>query len=128
EPLLPSDPRRDATVSTVEQVLPSVVNIATTELRQVNDPWRAMIMQFNGQRPVERGLSVGSGVIMDEEGYVLTADHVVRHATEIWVKLADGRERQADPVFITGRTDVALLKIRTRQGDKYKPIRLAEDD
>ena len=123
------DPRRDATVITVEQVLPSVVNIATTELRQVNDPIRAMIMQFNGQRPVERGLSVGSGVIMDEEGYVLTADHVVRHATEIWVKLADGRERQADRVLNdNARTDVTLLKIRTRPGDTFKPIQLAEDD
>ncbi len=124
----PPDPRRDATVATVEKVLPSVVNIATTELRQVNDPWRAVIMQLNGQRPVEEGLSVGSGVIMDEAGYVLTADHVVRFASEIWVKLADGRERRADRVFITARTDVALLKIRTRPGDTFKPIDFAADD
>ena len=124
----PPDPRRDATVLTVEKVLPSVVNIATTELREVNDFFRAAIRLLNSQPLVERGLSIGSGVIIDEEGYVLTADHVVRHAKEIYVKLADGRERQADWVFVTARTDVALLKIRTRPGDKFVPIRLAADD
>ena len=129
-----ADPRRDATVITIEKVLPSVVNIATTELRQVSDPMRALLMRLNGQWPanspwpVEKRLSIGSGVIIDEEGYVLTADHVVRSASEVWLKLADGRERQAERVILTGPSDVALLRIRAVAGDKFTPIRLAADD
>lgn len=123
-----ADPRRDATVAAVEKVMPSVVNIATTELRPVQDPFQALLLQMWGRQPVEKRTSIGSGVIIDAEGYLLTNDHVVRRATEIWVKLADGRERQADRIVTTGQSDVALLKVRARPGDVFTPVAFGADD
>ncbi|MBI3880602.1 MAG: trypsin-like peptidase domain-containing protein [Verrucomicrobia bacterium] len=122
------DPRRDASVEAIEKVLPSVVNIATTELRQISDPFEALLREMRGMGRVEKNTSIGSGVIIDEAGYLITNDHVVRRATEIWVKLSDGRERQADRVVTTGRSDVALLKIRARSGEKFTPVKFAPDD
>ncbi len=122
------DPRRDSTVEVVERVMPSVVNIATTELRMVSDPYEALLRHMWGQSPVKEHTSIGSGVVIDEEGYLLTNEHVVKRATEIWVKFADGRERQADRIVATGRSDVALLKIRARDGDSFTPIRISADD
>jgi len=72
--------------------------------------------------------SLGSGVIIDEEGYILTNYHVVRRATRIQIKLWDGREYEADPIVATEGTDVALLKLKAKPGDKFKAIRFAPDD
>jgi S1-C subfamily serine protease len=128
-PPLPADLRRDRAVEVVERVLPSVVNISTRTLIEVRDPFEALLREMWGLRPrTEEGMSIGSGVIIDEEGHLLTNDHVVRRATEIWVKLADGRERQADRVITSQRSDVALLKIRALPSDRFTPIALAADD
>jgi len=70
-------------------------------------------------------LSVGSGVIIDEDGYVLTNLHVVRRANRTQVKLWDGREYDAVPIVATEHSDVALLKIRAKPGEKFKAINSA---
>ena len=57
--------------------------------------------------------SLGSGFIINPDGYVVTNDHVVDNATEIRVKLADGREFVAQIIGRDAGTDVALLKINT---------------
>jgi S1-C subfamily serine protease len=127
-----TDARRDATVVAIEKVLPSVVNIATTTIVETRDLYSQLMRDFTGVNiPGQKQrvpFSIGSGVVIDEEGYVLTNDHVVRRASEIWVKLADGRERQADRVVTTARSDVTLLKIRAETGDKFTPARFAADD
>lgn len=124
----PAVSRRDATVAVVERVLPSVVNISTRTIIEVRDPFEALLRDIWRRPRTDEQISIGSGVIIDEEGYILTNDHVVRRATEIWVKLSDGRERQADRVITSGRSDVALLQIRPRPGDKFTPIHFAADD
>src|SRR2546427_620190 len=69
-----------------------------------------------------------SGVIIDEEGYVLTNLHVVRRAGTVWVKLADGREFEARPIVGNTRKDVALLKLVARGNGKFKAVKFAKDD
>src|SRR5437667_404101 len=69
------DIRRDATVAAIEQALPSVVNIATTEIDEYRDPYLDYQLRFFGRRaPVlkrqEEPNAIGSGVIIDEEGYL----------------------------------------------------------
>ncbi|HEY5912425.1 MAG TPA: trypsin-like peptidase domain-containing protein [Verrucomicrobiae bacterium] len=126
-----ADVRRDAAVIATEKVLPSVVNIATETIIEYHDWYDELLRQFYGARPPlrqQRSLSLGSGVIIDDDGYILTNFHVVRRATRIQVKLWDGREFDADRVVTHTGTDVALLRIRVKPGEKFKAIRFAPDD
>ncbi|MFM8469493.1 MAG: trypsin-like peptidase domain-containing protein, partial [Limisphaerales bacterium] len=127
-----ADVRRDAAVTAVERVMPSVVNIATTTVVDNTDPffrWRAEFFGYRVRPQLEEvPSSVGSAVIMDESGYVLTNEHVVKGASRIWVKLMDGRELEAERVTGTTKTDVALLKIKAKEGEKFTPVRFAADD
>ena len=125
------DIRRDATVAAVEQVMPSVVNIATETFVEYRDWYDDLLREFYGYRRAprqERSLSLGSGVIIDEEGDVLTNLHVTQRANRIQVKLWDGREYEAALVVGTTGQDVALLKIKARPGEKFKAIRFAPED
>lgn len=126
------DIRRDAVVLAVERVLPSVVNISTESLVEVHDPLEDLFQNFFGpyyrRRPAEAQKSLGSGVIIDETGYILTNFHVVQRASRITVTLADGREFEAKALSRTAQSDVALLKIVTRADEKFQAIRFAGDD
>jgi len=127
------DVRRDATVDVIEKIMPSVVNIATaTIVEQANDPSLEVFRRFFGWRvPTEQHeepFSVGSGVVVDEEGYILTNFHVLEHAARVQVKLWDGRIYDADPLVYTPLKDVALLRLRAKPGEKFKAIRFAKDD
>jgi serine protease Do len=128
------DIRRDATVAAIEQVMPSVVNIATSV--RVNDPYQAFFRRFYGlgERPAvkEQINSVGSGVIIDEVGdtaYILTNLHVVRNADRVQVQLMDGRVYDAERLLSTSHKDLALLRIIRKRGEKsFRAVRLAKDD
>jgi S1-C subfamily serine protease len=127
------DIRRDATVAAVEEVMPSVVNIATETIIEYEDFYQRLFRDFFGRGNIapqrQRQLSVGSGVIIDEDGYVLTNLHVVRRANRTQVKLWDGREYEAIPIVATEHSDVALLKIRCKPDEKFKAVKfgLADD-
>ncbi len=131
----PTDPRRDATVAAIERAAPSVVNIATKTRgeivhRRVLDWWRGVI---DIPERLQDRRSAGSGVIVDEDGYVLTNVHVIlddeKVADEIWVQLWDETPpiRARALVGIAG-TDVAVLKLETAPGQKFRPIKMAPDD
>ncbi len=127
--------RRDATVEAIARVLPAVVNIGTETVVEVSDPYEQMLREFWGpyyrRRPAQTQYSLGSGVIIDEAGYVLTNNHVVRRASRIWVKFADevgGGEYEAEKVGSATNTDVALLKIKAKPGEKFHAVTFAADD
>jgi S1-C subfamily serine protease len=67
-------------------------------------------------------------VIIDEEGFVLTNFHVVGRASRVSVKLANGKEYEADKLVGTSFTDVALVKIRAKEGEKFTAVKFAADD
>lgn len=96
----------------VGQAMPAVVNIYTQKvvrtnpLLQLQNPF---LRRFEG-RPRMEG-SLGSGVIADANGYVLTNLHVIADASHILVALNDGRESEAAIVGIDRETDLAVLKI-----------------
>ncbi|MBL68842.1 MAG: hypothetical protein CMO74_10415 [Verrucomicrobiales bacterium] len=123
-------PRRDAVVRAVEQVMPSVVNISTETVVEVRDPFAEMLRDFWGPFYQRRGPNVrhslGSGVIIDPDGYLLTNHHVVQRATRITVKLMDGRELEAKPVAGTARSDLALLKIKAAKGARFNAVEFAK--
>lgn len=131
-----SDLRRTPTVRAVEQVMPSVVNIRTETYVEVQDPYNELFRQYFGvqRRPqYQQQQSLGSGVIIDEDGYLLTNLHVVRRASRIQVKLsqeAGGEVYDVQPVFFAREEkDVALLKIiPKKKGEKFKAVKLAKDN
>ena len=121
------DIRRDAIVHAVDEVMPCVVNIATESLVEARNPIEQL---FYGSRSQN---ALGSGVIISEDGYLLTNLHVVKHANRIQVKLSDaagGGVYDVQHVFVvTPRQDVALLKIVPKQkGQKFKAIKFARND
>ncbi len=95
-----------------QRVGPSVVHIDVTTQEEEKPEagksglFHSLPFRFEGQ---------GSGVLMDSEGYILTNHHVIKGASEITVKLADGRQVIGSIVGIDQDTDLALLKI---QADK----------
>jgi len=128
----PVDVRRDAVVEAVQMVMPAVVNIATETVVVVSDPVENLFREFFDPYYRRRGpntqYSLGSGVIIDEEGFVLTNYHVVGRATRITIKLMDGGEFEADRVNFSSLLDVALLKLRTTNNVKFAAVKFAADD
>lgn len=102
----------------VAKAAPSVVNIYTTKITTervtpiFSDPF---IQQFFGdsltQTRKKRENSLGSGVIVDNKGYILTNHHVIEGADQIRVVLASGQTLQADIIGVDKDTDLAVLKI-----------------
>ncbi|HET7400536.1 MAG TPA: trypsin-like peptidase domain-containing protein [Usitatibacter sp.] len=98
------------------KAVPSVVNIsATRQVRRRNplldDP---AFQRFFGERfnlPPETQLSLGSGVIVSREGYILTNDHVVEGVSDIQVTLSDGRTVIGKIVGSDPDTDLAVVRV-----------------
>src|SRR6266542_1435620 len=124
----------------VKQLKPAVVNISSTTV--VKNPHRGLrrapggddedqlLERFFGQRemPEEmKGTSLGSGFVINEDGYVLTNNHVVKDATDIKVKLSDGRELEAKIVGRDPGVDVALIKLQNVKG-KLPTVALGDSD
>lgn len=130
---LEDDVRIDATVRAVQKALPSVVNVATETIPKTKTPYDALLEQFFGYSRGPKGprYSVGSGIIVDEGGYILTNDHVIREADHIWVKLSEeagGGEYEAEKIISSSQSDVAILRIQAKGSEKFSAITFARDD
>ena len=100
----------------VEAAAPAVVNVYTTKIITEN-PNPLLRYFFGDQYPPRQRMenSLGSGVIVNEKGYILTNNHVIEGAAEIEVLLHDGRSAEAKLVGTDPESDVAVLKINLNQ-------------
>jgi len=107
-----------------EQAGPAVVSISTEQIERVKqyfrfhpffgeEPFEEFFRQFYGDMPERefRRFGLGSGVIIDPEGFILTNEHVVADAEKITVTLADGREFTGAVKGKDPRSDLAVIKI-----------------
>jgi Do/DeqQ family serine protease len=114
----------------VQHVAPAVVNVYAQHVVANNNPFLAdpFFRQFFGGMPrqqVER--SLGSGVIVDSSGLVVTNYHVIADASEVKVALADKRELDADIVLKDERGDLAVLRIKGTS-EKFPTLEFANSD
>ena len=101
--------RRTATVAAVQKVGPAVVNITTEQTVTVRNPFFDFFFEPSMRQRTAQ--SLGSGVVIDAQGRVLTNEHVVRGADTITVTLADGRELSAKIVGADANNDIAVLQL-----------------
>lgn len=104
-------PRVTPMVEVVRSVGPAVVNIYQELVSEQTLPFP--LNRFGASR--QRSTSLGSGVIIDPEGFILTNAHVIQPGGDIQVQLADGTSEVARLVNLDSANDVALLKIRAER-------------
>lgn len=102
----------------ISRAIPSVVSVHST--KQVSneqnvlarDPvFRYFFGDVRNQLPPEVQSGIGSGVIVTKDGYILTNNHVINAASDITIKLSDGRQAKAKVIGSDPETDLAILKI-----------------
>ncbi|TVP76264.1 MAG: PDZ domain-containing protein [Gemmatimonadales bacterium] len=126
------DDRVTAIVRASERVSPAVVAIHVLRTRQVRvrDPFFDDFFGgfFGGSRTqLQQVPSLGSGFVLDDGGWVLTNEHVVRGAERVLVTLPDGRDLDAELVGADPATDVAVLRLSDPEGVPVAPVGSSRD-
>ena len=120
-----------------EKLMPSVVNISTTQTVVTKSnpfpgfefppgsPFEDMFKDFG--TPQERQSSaLGSGFIIDEDGIVITNNHVIQGADDIIVRVNGDKEFKAQVIGADPLSDIAVLKLDTKE--KFIPVKFADSD
>jgi Do/DeqQ family serine protease len=115
----------------VKQVAPAVVNVYAAKVVQNRNPlfddpiFRRFFGVPGNQNQVQR--SLGSGVIVDPSGLVVTNVHVIEGADDIKVALADKREFEAEIVLKDKRTDLAVLRLKNAK-EQFPALEFSNSD
>ncbi len=117
----------NAFISVSKEAGPAVVSISTEITSSAGgqyfyspfeggDFFERFFKDFLGEIPKKefKSIGLGSGIIIDPEGYILTNEHVIHNADKITVTLSDGKEFSAALVGKDYRSDIAILKIKTQ--------------
>ena len=109
--------RRSAVVDVVQKVGPAVVFIGTEQVvdrRMRGSQLEEFFFGEGGRRERQTVQSLGSGVIIDAGGTIVTNDHVIRGASAVHVVLADGRQLDAEVVGADAANDLAVLRVASK--------------
>jgi Do/DeqQ family serine protease len=116
----------------VQRVQPAVVNVYAAKVVQnrnplMEDPLFRRFFGGGGQQPEQMQRSLGSGVMVDSSGLVVTNNHVIEGADQVKVSLSDKREFEAEIVLKDSRTDLAVLRIKDSK-EKFPTLDFANSD
>jgi len=116
----------------VQRVTPAVVNVYAAKVVQnhnplLDDPIFRRFFGVPGQQPEQMQRSLGSGVMVDPSGLVVTNNHVIEGADQVKVSLADKREFEAEIVLKDTRTDLAVLRLKNVK-ERFPTLDFANSD
>jgi Do/DeqQ family serine protease len=116
----------------VQRVQPAVVNVYAAKVVQnrnplLDDPIFRRFFGVPGQQPEQMLRSLGSGVMVDASGLVVTNNHVIEGADQVKVSLSDKREFEAEIVLKDSRTDLAVLRLKDAK-EKFTTLDFANSD
>jgi protease degQ len=119
---------QDAFVGVHNSVKDSIVNIRTKKTVTVNtyNPLEELLYGRSGGQEKRESGSLGSGFVVSKDGYVVTNNHVIDGADEIYVKFSNGREYRTKLVGTSPEVDIAVLKIDSNE--TFKPLEFANSD
>ena len=119
-----------------EKLMPSVVNISTTQTVVTNtnpfpfefppgSPFEDLFKEF-GTPQKRKASALGSGFIIDAKGIVITNNHVIQGAEDILVRVDGDKEYKAKVIGADPLSDIAVLEIETK--DNFKPVKFGDSD
>ena len=116
----------------VQRVQPAVVNVYAAKVVQnhnplLDDPIFRRFFGVPGQQPEQMQRSLGSGVMVDSSGLVVTNNHVIEGADQVKVSLSDKREFEAEIVLKDSRSDLAVLRLKDVH-EKFTTLDFANSD
>src|ERR1700686_1284031 len=116
----------------VQRVAPAVVNVYASHVVENQNPFMAdpFFRQFFGGGGMPREMvqrSLGSGVLVDAAGLIVTNYHVIENASDVKIALADKREFPADIVLKDQRSDLAVLRIKG-SSERFPTLEFANSD
>ncbi len=116
----------------VQRVQPAVVNVYAAKVVQnrnplLDDPIFRRFFGTPGQQPEQMQRSLGSGVMVDSSGLVVTNNHVIEGADQVKVSLSDKREFEAEIVLKDSRSDLAVLRLKDVH-EKFTTLDFANSD
>jgi Do/DeqQ family serine protease len=116
----------------VQRVQPAVVNVYAAKTVQnrnplLDDPVFRRFFGGSGPQPEQMQRSLGSGVMVDPSGLVVTNNHVIEGADQVKISLSDKREFEAEIVLKDSRTDLAVLRLKDTK-EKFPTLDFANSD
>jgi Do/DeqQ family serine protease len=117
----------------VQRTSPAVVNVYAAKIVQNRNPllddpiFRRFFGIPGNQAPEQMQRSLGSGVIVDPSGLVVTNNHVIEGADQVKVSLANKREFEAEVVLKDSRTDLAVLRLKAPR-EQFASLELSNSD
>ena len=119
---------QDAFVQVYKNTKDSIVNIRTKKTVTVNtyNPLEELLFGRSGGVEKRESGALGSGFVVSEDGYIVTNNHGVSNADEIFVKFSDGREYKTKLIGTSSEVDIAVLKIEANE--KFKPLEFSDSD